>query len=173
MLRRGPGYRLSGPPPRGPDPTCPRRCGACARLSACLRRIRAAPLFGGLHALRVDDGRARGGLPPFFLGPDPLAQSVVDLFPGPIQSPTTIVIVDRAPGREVMGQIPPLATAPHEVDDGVYHLANVHATRTTTRLGRRDQRSDAFPLGIGKVSGVSSPSHLFVLPVNPPSHTPS
>jgi hypothetical protein len=72
-----------------------------------------------------------------------------------------------------VGQVPPLAAGPHEVDYGVYDLAEVHATSATTGLGRRDQGSDASPLGIGKVGGVRFPNHPFVLPANLPSHTGS
>src|SRR2546423_10688058 len=97
----------------------------------------------------------------------------MNLLPGPIEAPTAVVIVDGAPGREIVGEVSPLAAGPHEVEDGVYDLANVHATSASARHGRRDQRSDASPLGIGKVGGVGFSNHFFVLPANLPSHTPS
>ena len=88
----------------------------------------------------IDDRRARSSLTPLFFGPDLLTQNVVNLLPGPIEAPTAIVIVDRAPGREVVGDVPPLlAAGPHEVEDGVDDLADVHRTSATAGLGRRDQ----------------------------------
>ena len=70
--------------------------------------------FGGLHTLGIDDGRARGSFAPLFFGPNLLTQSVVNLLPGPIEPPTAVVIVDRAPGRELVGEVPPLAAGPNE-----------------------------------------------------------
>ena len=102
--------------------------------------------------MRIDDGRARSSLTALFFGADLLAQSLVNLLPGPIEAPTTIVIVDRAPGREVVGEVPPLAAGPHKVEYSVDDLTDVHATSATAGHGRRDQRSDARPLGICEIS---------------------
>jgi hypothetical protein len=74
---------------------------------------------------------------------------------------------------KIVGEVPPLAAGPNEVEDGVEDLANVHRTSAIARHGRRDQRSDASPLGIAKVGGVRFLSHPLVLPTNPPSHTGS
>src|SRR4051812_8601588 len=76
-------------------------------------------------------------------------------------------------GGYASGDVPPLAAGPDEVENSVHNLANVHATTATTGHGRRDQRSDARPLSIGKVGGIRFPNHFFVLPANLPSHTAS
>ena len=62
-----------------------------------------------------------------------LAQGVMYLLPGPIQAPTAVVIVDRAPGGELVGDVPPLAARAKEVEDGVEDLANVNRTVATAR----------------------------------------
>ena len=67
----------------------------------------------------IEDGRARSSLTALFFGAYLLAQSVVNLLPAPVEPPTAVVIVDRAPGRELVGDVPPLAAGPDEVEDGV------------------------------------------------------
>jgi hypothetical protein len=123
--------------------------------------------------LGIDDGRARSSLTVLFFGAYLLAQSVMNLLPGSIEPPTAVVIVDRAPGRELVGDVPPLAAGPDEVEYGVDNIANVHRTSSSAGHGRRDQGSDASPLDIGEVGGIRFPIHPFGLPLNPPSHTAS
>jgi hypothetical protein len=75
--------------------------------------------------LGIDDGGARSSRTALFFGAYLLAQSVMNLLPGSIESPTAVVIVNRAPGRELVGDVPPLAAGPDEVEDGVDDIANV------------------------------------------------
>jgi len=68
-----------------------------------------------------------------------LAQCIVDALPGPIEPSASVIIVNRAPRRQVARQVPPLAASPNEVEDGVDDLANIDATWASTWLGRREQ----------------------------------
>ena len=72
-----------------------------------------------------------------------------------------------------MGEVPPLAAGPDEVEDGVDDIANVHRMSVTAGHGRRDQRSNASPLGISEVGGIRFPIHPFGQPLTPPSYTAS
>ena len=54
--------RVHRPPPAA-APGCRPRCGACGRLPSSRHRSRAAPFFGRLHRLAVEDGRARARVP--------------------------------------------------------------------------------------------------------------
>jgi hypothetical protein len=123
--------------------------------------------------LGIDDVRARSSLTALFFGSDLLTQSVMNFLPGSVETPTAVIIVDGAPGRELVGDVPPLAAGPDEVEYGVDDIANVHRTSATAGHGRRDQGSDASPLGIGEVGGIRFPIHPFGLPLNLPSHTGS
>jgi hypothetical protein len=49
----------------------------------------------------------------------------MNFLPGSVESRTTVVIVDRAPGRELVGDVPQLGAGPDDVEDGVDDIANV------------------------------------------------
>src|SRR5688500_10801902 len=69
--------------------------------------------------------------------------------------PRVEILPDRAPGRQVLRQCLPLAAGPQHVEDGVEHLADVHGARSSTALGRADQRLDQRPLHIRQVALVA------------------
>src|SRR5688500_3053167 len=72
-----------------------------------------------------------------------------------IPFPQVEILPDRAPGRQVLRQCLPLAAGPQHVEDGVEHLADVHGPRSSTALGRADQRLDQRPLHIRQVALVA------------------
>src|SRR5829696_6341881 len=84
------------------------------------------------------------------------AEGGVDLFPQPLLSPAAEVVVDGLPRWQVMGQQPPGAAGPEPVGHGVDQLAAVMEGRAAARLGRRDERGEQLPLGIGQVGGIGA-----------------
>ena len=67
----------------------------------------------------------------------------------PSQSHSIEIVMHRALRRQVLRQRLPLAAGPQHVEDGVQNLAHVHDRASPATLGRRDQRLDQRPLGIG------------------------
>lgn len=118
--------------------------------------LRAAAL-GRLHRLAVDDPGAGRRLPPVGtsdLGPE----GVVDLLPHPGVPPRVEVVADRLPRREVVGQHPPGAPAPRQVEDGVDHLPQRVLPGPPGRaVALREQVADVVPLEVGQVARVSLP----------------
>ncbi len=77
---------------------------------------------GRLDRLAVDYARA-GLRVSSEVNPHPLAQRPVHPFPGAVEAPSSEVVVDGLPRREVVGQKPPGAAAFDDVEDGVKDLA--------------------------------------------------
>ena len=77
---------------------------------------------------------------------------------GAVVPPLVEVPPDGALGREVLGQVAPLAPGPQDVEDGVDHVAQVGGAGPPAGLDRQvglDQR----PLLVGDVTGVGLGSH--------------
>src|SRR5207245_10839152 len=81
------------------------------------------PARAGVHRLAVDAGRAAGP-PRLLLLADQLAQLVVDGAQGAVVAPLVVVAPDGALGREVLGEVLPLAAGPQEVEDGVEDITH-------------------------------------------------
>jgi hypothetical protein len=79
---------------------------------------------------------------------------MVDLLPQPLLPPAAEVVVDGLPGRQVVGQQPPGTAGPQPVGHGVDQLAAVMEGWAAAGLGRRDERGQELPLGIGQVGGI-------------------
>jgi pimeloyl-ACP methyl ester carboxylesterase len=105
---------------------------------------------GRFHRLAVDDASA-GLRVPVEANPNPLAQGGVQLFPGPVQAEASEVMVDDAPGREVVRNQAPRTAAPHHVEDGVEDLAQRVDSRASGGFGSGKVRLKAAPFGIGKI----------------------
>jgi hypothetical protein len=90
-------------------------------LLACVVAARAAAL-GGLHALAVDHCRRRTGLAARMLVVEHHEMMVDRHEHAAIAQPGEPAI-DRAPGREAVGQQAPGAARPQHVEDGVGDLA--------------------------------------------------
>src|SRR5262249_16383401 len=99
------------------------------------------------------------GVVGLLLGPDLAAQGVVDPVQCPVAAPGVEVAPGGALGREVAGQIAPLAAGAEEVEDGVddvphVGLAGPAAARLVGQMGLGQG-----PLGIAEVAGVMVHSH--------------
>ena len=82
-----------------------------------------------------------------------------------VPGPEREVVVDRALGRQVLGQSAPLAAGGEDVEDPVQDRAHVHRAPTAAALGRRDEGLDQRPLGIRQVARVAQPAALVSLPL--------
>src|SRR3712207_2034770 len=74
--------------------------------------------------------------------------------------PQVEILPDRAAGRQILWQCLPLAAGPQHVEDGVEHLADIYGARSSTALGRADQRLDQRPLHIRQVALVAQPAPI-------------
>ena len=114
------------------------------------RRSRAAPFFGGLDALAVQDARARlreSALPGAFL----LPQHGQNLLPTALDPPQPPVVIDRLPRWKVVRQQPPGTPGPKPVRQRVDDLTPLVHRRTSTQLDWRDRRSKSLPLDVTQV----------------------
>src|SRR5262249_17385732 len=104
------------------------------------------------------DAAGAGGRLALLLAADLLAQHVVNLLQGAVVPPLVEVAPDGALGREVLGQVAPLAAGPHDVEDGVEHVA--HRGRAGPAAGvHKDQGLGQGPLLVGQVARVSLCPH--------------
>ena len=77
---------------------------------------------GRLYRLAIYDAGARLRVS-VQTNPNPLTQRGVHPLPGSIQTEFSEVVVDAAPGWEVVGKQTPRAAAPYDIEDGVNDLA--------------------------------------------------
>jgi len=90
----------------------------------------------------------------------------VDGVESAVVSPLVEVTPDGALGREVFGQVTPLATGPQDVEDGIDHVPQGGLAGAASGVDREvwlDQR----PLLIGNVAGVGLTSHEPLYPSQP------
>src|SRR5271163_3107855 len=120
-----------------------------------VRIDRSPALFRALHALGVDDGRGRAGLPPSLFATlhiervmQPLQRAVV--------GPSDEVLVDRAPGRQVLRDGALLTPGAEDVHHPVRHLADMDRALVASGLGRRNHWPDLAPLRLGRIALVYS-----------------
>ena len=116
--------------------------------------------LGPLDRLAVDVADLRRRLPPLGLA-GLRTQGIDDPLPGAVVAPLLEVVPDGALGQQVVRQQLPLAAGAGLVEQGVEHLADVGRARPAAGLGRRDQRLDDRPLGVGQV-GLGGLSHRVV-----------
>ena len=142
--------------------------GTRGRAAAWPRRGGAAPPFGRLHRLAVQDGRTA-------LGPPPQRHLRVPArrpgrpFPDPGALPAADGGGDGRPRRERARQQAPGAPSAEPLADGIRDLVGIDATRVTTGPGGRDQRRRHAPLVVGQVGQVSSrypPGSYYPLPLH-------
>ena len=134
------------------------------RLFSFPRRSPVAPFFRRLHALTVQNGRTRLPMPPFGLA-QLLMQSRVDPLPGALSPPVAEVGIDRSPGRKLMRQHPPLATAPQHVQDRIHNLSPSVFGGAASGFDRRHKGFQHFPFRVAQVSRVTPPcGHAAILP---------
>ena len=117
-----------------------------------------AGLAGDLDGLRIDDGNRRF-LGAFQFGSHTLSQAGMNPLQRAIVPPGFEVIVDRSPGREIVRQHSPRTTGLCHVQQGVDNISQVHAPRSTARLGRGKMRFKQTPLLIREIGRIRCPFH--------------
>ena len=117
------------------------------------------PFFCALDALAVDDGRgracfARGGFPALHV------ERLVNSLQRSVPTPKMEVIVERRARRQVLRDGAPLAAGAEDVHEAVDDLAHVDMTSIAAALGRRNQRLDMRPFGVGQIARVAEPAAI-------------
>jgi hypothetical protein len=75
----------------------------------------------------------------------------MDPLPEALSAPQPEIVIDRAPGGQVVGQqVPGPATASH-IEDAVEDFAAAVFWRTTPGLDGRHERFELFPFRLGEV----------------------
>ena len=120
-------------------------------------------LIRRLYRLAVQDRSSRARLTPGAL-PIGHDKRVVDTVPDTLALPTTQIVVDRLPGREVMRQEPPCTAGPKGVEDGLDQLARGGLAGTAARLSLGDQGRNQGPLCVAQIGRVNAPSSLLYGP---------
>src|SRR5262249_40886081 len=67
------------------------------------------------------------------------------------------IAVDRAARRQVFRNVAPLASGAQHIHHAVNYLAHVDSALAATSFGRRDQRLDQQPFGVGEIAGITQP----------------
>ena len=80
------------------------------------------------------------------------AEQVVDGVEGAVVPPLVEVAPDGALGREVLGQVTPLAAGPQDVEDGIDDVAQVGLAWPSAGVDGQ-VRLDQSPLGVGESLG--------------------
>ncbi len=156
--RLGPGYWQGAPPRPAAVPGCPAQYVACGPSLSCRRHNPAAPFFGGLHRLAVNN-RPTGCRFPARRLTDPDMEGLMNLLPGFLPPPNPEVVVDQLPGRQVMRQETPSAAGAQHIPHGVDNLPAGVLGWTSSRFGRRNQGFQYGPLCIGQVRGINCSTH--------------
>ena len=87
------------------------------------------------------------------------AETVVDPVQRPISTPLVEVAPDGALGREVLGQVTPLAAGAQDIEHGIDDVAQVGLAWPATGIDG-DKGLDQSPLGIGNIAGIGLRSHV-------------
>ena len=149
--RPGPGCWPDAPPPPAAGPGYPPQYVACDPSLSCQRRNPAAPFFGGLHGLAVNNRPAGCRFPAASLT-DPDVEGAMNLLPGFLPPPDPEIVVDQLPRRKVMGQETPSAAGAQHIPDGVDNLPAGVFGWTSPRFGGRNQWFQHGPLRISQIN---------------------
>src|SRR5918998_728810 len=102
---------------------------------------------GGLHRLAIH--YASAGLRfSFHADTKAFAQGGMQPFPGTVAAPSSEVMVDSLPGREVVRQQAPGTATTEQVEDGVKDLTQGMYSGSSGGIGRRDMGLYVGPLFI-------------------------
>src|SRR5882724_2685168 len=117
--------------------------------------------LGRLYPFTFDDPRRWAGFTTRRLAR--LQQQLeIDLLKQAIVSPIVEIALHRRERGKVLGQHPPLAAGPRDIQDRVKHGSQLNLTRPAQRLGRRHMRLDQPPFSIGQIACVA-PSLSLIL----------
>src|SRR5262249_8322827 len=117
---------------------------------------------GGVHGLAIDAGGGAGGVG-LLRSADLLAQEVMDGVQRAVVPPLVEVPPDRTLGREVPGEVAPLAAGPQDVEDGIDDIPEGGPSRSRAGVGRT-VLLDQGPLLVGPVARVCLRSHASFSP---------
>jgi hypothetical protein len=110
-------------------------------------------LFGRLHRLTVDNGRA-GRRIASVRSTHALAEDAVHTLPDAGPPPRAKIGEDRGPGTVFAWHIPPGAARPQEVEDAVENPPQIDAAGTPSPLGAWEQGFEQGPFTIAEVTGI-------------------
>src|SRR5271169_5627719 len=119
-----------------------------------VRIDRSPALLRALHALGINDRRGRTGLPRSLFAALHI-ERVMQSLQRTVVGPSDEVLVDRAPGRQVLRNRAPLTSGAEDVHHPVRHLADIDRAPVAATLGRRNQRPDLAPLHLGQIALVA------------------
>src|ERR1700761_8006495 len=110
--------------------------------------------FCAPHALTVDDtgrwaGLARSLFTAFQI------ERVMNVLQRSVPPPQAEIAIDRATWRQVLRHVSPLTAGSQHIHHAVDHLAHVDSALAATSLGRRYQRLDQRPFGVGEIAGIA------------------
>src|SRR6202046_3461380 len=109
-----------------------------------VRIDRGPAFFRAFHALGIDDRRGRAGLPRSLFAALHI-ERVMQSLQRTVVCPSDEVLVDRAPGWQVLRNRAPLTSGAEDVHHPVRHLADIDRTPVAAGLGPRNQRPDFAP----------------------------
>jgi hypothetical protein len=122
------------------------------------------PFFGAFHALAVDDRECRlrrSARERSRLG----VECVMDARQRSVAVPFDEIVVDRALGGKVLGQLPPLAARRQHVEDAVKDLAAVGCREAPPDPRRRQVRLDQRPFFVRQITRIPRRAPLIARPV--------
>src|SRR5215203_6450968 len=125
-----------------------------ANLFSAIVTSRFSAHSGSLCGLRVDYPSTRLGVSPE-TGSQALVDCLVYSFPGAVEAPSSEVVVDSLPRREVTGQKPPLAAALQDVENSVEDLAEAMDSWVSSPFRGWEVGLEILPFGVGEVGRVA------------------
>src|ERR1019366_7829938 len=120
----------------------------------------------GIHGLAIYAGGGARGVR-LLLSADPLARQVVDGSQGAVVPPLIEVPPHSRLGREVLGEVTPLAAGTQDVEDGIDYVAQAGLAWSAAGVDGQ-LRLDQKPLRVGYVAGVGLCSHESFYASSPP-----
>ena len=79
----------------------------------------------------------------------------MDILQRAVVGPQIEIIVERALGRQVLGNIAPLATRAQYVHDPIHDLAHIGLALAAATFGRRNERLDMPPFRVGQIARIA------------------
>ena len=83
-----------------------------------------------------------------------------NLLPELVAFPASVIMIDRAPRREVCGQVPPLAGGAHDIEHRVEQFALGVLARASRLAGLGETVVNELPFGVCQVMSVAHPQLL-------------